>query len=125
MKQRCNNKKGISLIELMCSLVVVSLAVLFGLQLYFVGAKATRNSTLLDDANEAVVHYFESGDKTKLEAYNNTGVFTEVTTDVSFTLLFGTGKIDVTAPALVETVEQADIKTRMSILKGSIGNAAG
>ncbi|MEG3074401.1 MAG: prepilin-type N-terminal cleavage/methylation domain-containing protein, partial [Ruthenibacterium sp.] len=66
MKQKRNSKKGISLVELVCAMVVLTLAVTFGLQLYFVGTKATANSARLDTASEAIVHSFETGDSSKL-----------------------------------------------------------
>ncbi|MEG1176937.1 MAG: hypothetical protein RSA17_04620 [Ruthenibacterium sp.] len=119
MKQKRNSKKGISLVELVCAMVVLTLAVTFGLQLYFVGTKATMNSARLDTATELIVHEFETGDSTKL--WDMPGWTQPRPQDNTITVNIGGVSLTDTSPVMTETVEEGTLKTQLTIRKESIG----
>lgn len=122
MKQ--NNKKGLSLVELMASLVVLTLAMTFAIQLFYVGAKATSNSKGMDDDTKAIVQYFETADPAALSemAAAGTAAMTDQTS-AAFSVTIGGVSFtnDAANPMKTVTVDTGETKTTLSILKNSMG----
>ncbi|MEG0910761.1 MAG: prepilin-type N-terminal cleavage/methylation domain-containing protein [Ruthenibacterium sp.] len=114
------SKKGFTLIELICALVVVSIALLFGMQLYTVGAKGYSRSAVLDADTQKIAKYFETGAKELPQG----AVPTTPTGDAVITAKFGNTRIDIVKPKELETIEIQNKKTKtsLSIFKSSKGN---
>ncbi|MEG3073598.1 MAG: type II secretion system protein [Ruthenibacterium sp.] len=108
------SKKGFTLIELICALVIVSVALLFGLQLFTVGAKGYGRSAVLDADTAKIVRYFET---------NGTLPVNDAKTQVTQTLTDGAIKITLSGnkvvtialPQEMETVEIQNEKTKTSL----------
>lgn len=112
------NKKGFTLIELICALVVISVALLFGMQLFAVGAKGYSRSAVLDDDTQKIVRYFETKDASGLPPE------AEVThQDAQVSVEFQGKKATFNQKNEQETVKIQNKKTRtsLSVYKSSIG----
>lgn len=105
-----HSKKGVTLIEIICGLAVLAIAVVIGTQLFSTGAKAFANGAQLDAATQKIVNYYESGQDAPDTAEKR-----------PFTLTFG----DVTVSGETDTctVEENEGKLRSSltIYENSIG----
>lgn len=129
-----NSKRGITLIELICALMVGIVAVAVGFQLYYVGAKAHANSAVLESLTGDVEEYFESGLTDRLQALEQAVNDGDPTISYHFDLGDAsprTFSVEVGAGARVSTqvnvaaieLTHGAVATKMQIFKQSIGTS--
>ena len=119
-----NNKKGVTLIELICGLAIVALAIVFVVQLMYVGAIGYSRSAILDKNVQGIAAYFETGSEAQMQADKSSGATAVVAKkNVEVTITFG--PIPFKVPSVVETATVTDkdgkTKAQLSCLSASIG----
>ena len=59
--KRCKNKRGTTLVEVICALAIIGLALVFGLQIFALAATGYMRGAHMARNAESVCTYFESG----------------------------------------------------------------
>lgn len=107
------NKKGMTLMELVCGLALISIALIVGLQIWYISSSGTNRSAQFDRSTQKIVKEFEgTGDgSVQLQYINNANVRFQ----------FGGGSYTVQDTLVVGTSTNNGITSTLSILQKSKG----
>lgn len=108
------SKKGVTLVELICGIAIIGIALIFGVQLWVVAANGTARGAELDRETQQIVTVFEGGTDTDVQE-------TRQSNTMSFTL--GGKTFTLTEDMITATAQRVDgTASQMKIREASKEN---